>query len=410
VACFAWGALSLAAAAPAAPAANPHGLPAPGAPAEASNDVPTLIRQLGDGDFRVREAATRRLREIGKSAVPALREALASGDPEVCSRADSLLRQIERPRIPPGWFRNFTDWRRRESVSNGTRVVEVIERERRVRVAEGPGGIEMLISGVDDGQNVQLTITARNADELRRKDPEAYDVYERVAGARANLNIRGRRLIVPGVPGGPLPVPMPVQPLPLPIPQRPQAPGARLLPLAPAPALRPPADDLLDLEARIRRQMRLAEVNEADQQAVIEALRMLRAIQQQGAAMPPADLEAQVKKYNALSDALRQKLEDLRLPGPGDALPPPARARLGVSVAAPGSDDAVANGVRVTMVSPGSRGEKLGLKTGDVIRKVNGKSVEDAAALRRTLTDTKESLVLDVERGGATTVLKEKPQ
>jgi hypothetical protein len=400
----------LATEAPAAPAANPQRLPAPGAPAEVANDVATLIRQLGDGDFRVREAATRRLREIGKSAVPALREALAGGDPEVCARADSLLRQIERPRIPPGWFRNFTDWRRRESVANGARVVEVIERERRVRVVEGPGGIEMLISGVDEGQNVQLTITARNADELRRKDPEAYDVYERIAGARANVNIRGRRLIVPGVPGGPLPVPMPVQPLPLPIPQRPQAPGARLLPLVPVPVPRPPADDLLDLEARIRRQMRLAEVGEADQQAVIDALRMLRAIQQQGAAMAPADLEAQVKKYNALSDALRQKLEELKLPGPGDALPPPARARLGVSVAAPGSDDAAPSGVRVTAVSPGSRGEKLGLKTDDVIRKVNGKPVDDAASLRRTLTDTKQPLVLEVERGGAATVLKEKAQ
>ena len=402
-ACFTWGALSLIPASPAAPTANPQSLPPPGSPAEVSNDVPTLIRQLGDGDFRTREAATRKLREIGKSAVPALREALASNDPEVCSRADSLLRQIERPRIPPGWFRNFTDWRRRESVTNGSRVVEVVERERRVRVTEGPAGIEILISGVDDGQNIQLTITARSADELRRKAPEAYDVYERVAGARANLNLRGRRLIVPAVPGGPVPVPIPGQGLPMP-----QAPQVRLLPLVPAPALRPPADDLLDLEVRIRRQMRLAEVNEADQQAVIDAIRMLRAIQQKGAAQAPADLEAQVRKYNALSDALRQKLEELKLPGPGDALPPPARARLGVSVAAPGTEDAVANGVRVTTVSPGSRGEKLGLKPGDVIRKVNGKPVDDAASLRRALTDAKDALVLDVERGGVATVLKEK--
>jgi S1-C subfamily serine protease len=117
-----------------------------------------------------------------------------------------------------------------------------------------------------------------------------------------------------------------------------------------------------------------------------------------------------VKKYNALSDALRQKLEELKLPGPGDALPPPARARLGVSVAAPGTDDAVANGVRVTAVSPGSRGEKLGLKNGDIIRKVNGKPVEDAASLRRTLTDNKDPLVLDVERGGVQAVLREKAQ
>src|SRR6476620_4243249 len=69
--------------------------PAPAAPSE---DIPALIRQLGDPDFRHREAATQRLKEIGKPAAPALREALGGGDPEVCARADSLLRQIERPR------------------------------------------------------------------------------------------------------------------------------------------------------------------------------------------------------------------------------------------------------------------------------------------------------------------------
>jgi len=190
VACFAWGTLSLTPAAPAAPLANARDLPAPGPAAPTAGDVPGLIRQLGDADFRVREAATRRLREIGKSAVPALREALASADPEVCSRADSLLRQVERPRIPPGWFRNVNNWRRRESVVGGNRVVEVIENDRRVRVSEGAAGLEMTVGGVDDGQNMQLTVTARSADELRRKDPEAYDLYERVAGPRANLNLR----------------------------------------------------------------------------------------------------------------------------------------------------------------------------------------------------------------------------
>ena len=163
---------------------------------------------------------------------------------------------------------------------------------------------------------------------------------------------------------------------------------------------RPPADDLLELEGRIRRQMRSADVDAAHQDAVLEAMRMLRDIQAQGRMVAPDDIEAQIRRYNALSDAVRQKLEDLNLPGPGDALPPPARARLGISVAAPEAIDApgAAGGVLVTLVMPGGRGDKLGLKPGDVIRRVNGKSVDDAAALRRTLTDTKDPLVLDVQR------------
>ena len=395
LACFAWGTVSF------APPARAQSLPG-------DADVPALIRQLGDADFRTREEATRKLRALGKAAVPALRNALRGGDPEVCSRADSLLRQIERPRIPAGWFQNFTNWVRREYVSGGARVVDVTEGERRLRVAQTASGLEMTVTGVDAGEDVRVTVRARDPEDLRAQDPEAYAVYERVAGARSNLNLRGRRMVVP--------VPMPAVPMPLlppaqRLPPGPQPPGARLLPLAPQGLPRPPADDLLDLEARVRRDMRRAEIDDAEQQAVLDALRMLRDIQQQGRLMPPDDLQAQIRKYNALSDALRQKLDELRLPGPGDALPPPARARLGVSVAAPGSDEAdPAGGVRVTMVSPGCRGEKLGLKAGDTIKRVNGNAIDDPAALRRVLTETKDPLVLDVVRDGAPTVLREKKQ
>lgn len=397
--CLAWGFVTV----PAAPAAAQQP-PAPSPVDGRNDDIASLVRQLGDADFRVREEATRRLRAIGKPAMPALREALAGDDPEVCSRADSLLRQIEKPRIPQGWFRNLNGWRRRDMLRNGTRIIEVIERDRRAQVVEGPGGIEITVTGIDDGQSVHVTLRARDADDLRRQDADAYAVYERVAGARSNPNIRGRRLLVPGMPV-PLPDPGPV-PRPVPVPGR--RPAARLLPLAPQGGLlRPPADDLAALEDRIRRQMEGAGVAAAEQQAVMEALRMLRDIQAQGGLMTPDDLEAQIRRYNDLSDAVRKKLEELKLPGPGDALPPPARARLGVSVAPepqPPQPDGV-GGVTVKMVIPGSRGEKLGLREGDEIRRVNDTRVDDAAGLRRVLTETKEPLVVVVKRPGEAAVL-----
>lgn len=375
---------------------------APDVPAPASPDVPALIRQLGDADFRQREAASQKLKDIGKPAEPALREALSGTDPEVCARADALLRQLERPRIPAGWFRQFNNWRRRESNLGGTRVIDVEQSGRRVRVVEGAAGIEMTVTGVDDGHSVNVTLRARDADDLRRQDAEAYEIYQRVAGPRSNFNLRGRGLIVPEMQ-------IPLRPAPQ-IRVAPRA-GARLLPLAPPEGLlRPPADDLLDLETRLRKQMRAAGVAPVEQQAVLEAIRLLRDIQTQGRMSTPLELEAQIRKYNELSDALRQKLEDLKLPGPGDALPPPARARLGVSVAAPGSNEALPGGVTVTLVIPQSRGEKLGLKAADVIRRVNGKAVDDAAALRRVLTDTKDALVLDVVRGGEPVTLREPVQ
>jgi len=391
---------------PAAPAPSPGpvaGAPASGATAAAPDEIHSLVSQLGDPDFRKREAAARQLTQIGKPAAPALREALAGRDPEVCSRADALLRQIEHPRLPAGWFRDFTDLRRREGFMNGSRVVEVMQGGRRLFVSEGPGGIEMNVTGVDGSDLVDVTVKARDPEDLRRQDPEAFALYERVAGPRANLNLRGRRLMVP-----PPMMPAPMPPVPLPQPR-----GARLLPLAPQGAgPRPPADDLLGLEARLRQQMRGAQIDEAEQHAVLDALRMLREIQARGAEALPQDLDAQVRKYNALSDAVRKKLEELKLPGPGDALPPPARARLGVSVAPPDGRGAGAagGGVTVTMVIPKGRGETLGLMAGDVIRRVNGKSVDDAAALRRALTDAKGPIVLDVIRGGEPQTLREQAQ
>ena len=421
-ACFASALAALAALTPAAGATE-----SPPESIARSDDIAALVRHLGDADFRTREAASKRLREIGKPAVPALREALGGEDPEVCSRADSLLRQIERPSIPEGWFRTFANWRRSETLRNGTRVIEVDEGGRRLQVVQDPGGgIRMTISGIEDGEAVNVTLHARDADDLRSQDADAYEIYQRVAGVRGNFNMRGRRLLVPAVPPavppGPNPprvpgmrgIPMPLpEPIPMPpVPQRvaPRPPAAQLLPLAPGRGLlRPPADDLAGLEERLRQQMRRAGVNDEEQQAVLDALRMLRDIQERGRLLPPDDLDAQIRKYNALSDALRQRLEDLKLPGPGDALPPPARARLGVSVAPPGAEGADPDGgILVTMVIPGSRGEKLGLLTGDTIRRVNGQRVDDAATLRRVLTETNELLVLDVVRAGEPVVLKEK--
>src|SRR5688572_20635753 len=140
--------------------------------ANAAADVPALIRQLGDADFRAREAATEKLRAIGRPALPALREATAGDDPEVCSRADALVRQIERPRIPAGWFHQFSNWQRRETGRSGSRVTEARQNGRSVRITEGPGGIEMTLAGEHNGEVITLTLTAGNVADLARQDPE----------------------------------------------------------------------------------------------------------------------------------------------------------------------------------------------------------------------------------------------
>ena len=59
------------------------------------NKVAFLVRQLGDESFRTRETATSDLIGLGVIAVPSLRQAVKSTDPEVVRRAEECLRSIE---------------------------------------------------------------------------------------------------------------------------------------------------------------------------------------------------------------------------------------------------------------------------------------------------------------------------
>ena len=60
-----------------------------------SAEVRKLIQQLGSADFAEREAATKRLEDIGKPALPALRDAAKrSEDAEIQRRAQRLVKKI----------------------------------------------------------------------------------------------------------------------------------------------------------------------------------------------------------------------------------------------------------------------------------------------------------------------------
>ena len=68
--------------------------PAP-APADLREKVARLIKELGDNEWSVREAASKELVAIGKPALAALKEALKSKDPEVAMRAREAVEKIE---------------------------------------------------------------------------------------------------------------------------------------------------------------------------------------------------------------------------------------------------------------------------------------------------------------------------
>lgn len=64
-------------------------------PAVAEPEASRLVRQLGSSSYAEREAATIALRALGEQAIPALKLALASPDPEVKRRVSGLLKPLE---------------------------------------------------------------------------------------------------------------------------------------------------------------------------------------------------------------------------------------------------------------------------------------------------------------------------
>jgi serine protease Do len=81
-------------------------------------------------------------------------------------------------------------------------------------------------------------------------------------------------------------------------------------------------------------------------------------------------------------------------PDPPEIVVPPASDRLGVEVRE------VADGLEVVGIEPGSVAEKLDLRAGDVIHRVNGKSVGSAADVRKALDGTRR-VEVQFSRSGA---------
>lgn len=72
--------------------------------AVAGRDVAAMVRDLKDPNFKVREQATQDIWGLGDSALPALKAAASSDDPEQAFRARELLRKIQlqiRPNTDP---------------------------------------------------------------------------------------------------------------------------------------------------------------------------------------------------------------------------------------------------------------------------------------------------------------------
>ena len=238
-----------------------------GAPASADDPTPAdegqianLIEQLDAPRFADRQDAQQKLAEAGKAALLAVEKASQSENREVSGRALEVLERhfkgndeqlqaaakesLERlakhqsesvarrakdivsppqPPMPPavpnvpnlriggariqiqvggnagGNFRKVT-----VKNVNGVKETEVEENGRKLKIVDDPAnGIKVDVTETKDGKETTKKYEAKNAEELKTKHPEAYQLYEEFGKGPAGLQIQGIRI----GPGGAVPIP-----------------------------------------------------------------------------------------------------------------------------------------------------------------------------------------------------------
>lgn len=363
-----YGALCIVA--PSAALAMPTTQPAP--------DISSLIHQLGDDNFQVRQSAFLRLRQLGDKALPALRDARFSNETEIRERVGELLGDLQVEPIPrdlpepprPGNGGFYSNWVRSE-IRGGTRIIDANDNGRAVHIEQGAAGLHMMVRGQINGQPAVREFRVSNLNELQQGNPDAYQLYRDTLRAAMNQMFNGAQ----NMQGLPL---LPPQPFIVP-------PGALINPMILPPE---PNPDLDRLQHQLVDQMNNAHVSGLQRNQVLDLLRQLRAVP----TPTGANQDRQMAEYNRRSDLLRKQLQALKLPDPGDALPPPANERLGVSVTE------LADGLLVRHILPGSRAQRLGLQESDIIEKVNGQPLHTVHEMRSELSKQSQDVIIEGQR------------
>ena len=146
-------------------------------------DLPDLIKKLGDDDYAVREAATKKLIELGDKARPELDQALKSDDLEVRLRAGRALRAIQAGRAVRKDARDLADASKHPK--NSKKKAKASARD-----PLGPGGKVVGTSLSLSNGKIKLKVTRLGKDgkasvkeyegtsveQLKKKYPELKDV------------------------------------------------------------------------------------------------------------------------------------------------------------------------------------------------------------------------------------------
>lgn len=203
--------------------------------------IDTFIKQLTSPNFTERQAASQQLATLGQSAIPKLTATALGKNRESVTRSVDILRghlksadkklqvaakaaleklsNIEegvgprlarealappKPRPVPGQavpgFKMLPQIQLQVQGGaqgikmrnvNGIKDIEVTENGRKVKIHDDPNqGIKVEIIETKEGKPVTRAFKAKNADELKKKSPEAHKLYEKYAkGGAGNIQL-----------------------------------------------------------------------------------------------------------------------------------------------------------------------------------------------------------------------------
>lgn len=340
-------------------------------PQEPDPAIARAIDALGSTDPQAREAAARQLREIGRRAIPALREAVKLPNPQVRRQAELALRALDRPPLPsssgpgPHTFKAL-------SHDEDSSTCEIVEGQRRIVVTQRNSDarhpntdIVMTITGPVGGKPTEQVIKADDPIHLMWEAPEAWKIYHYYFEQDDHSSTR----VVHD-----------------------------------------------ELEAAVKSSLREANLSPADRKRVGEQLKafcdasdeFLRAVMYKPS-LGPAKLAEEYRQ----SDALRRILNDLHVPPLGQGaeteLEPPPQSRLGMYISLNPKELPLdyTSGLLVAFPAIGSRAEKIGIKPWDVIEQINGVAIESPGELRPAVEGCKSGMVIQVLRAGQRVKLEE---
>jgi hypothetical protein len=245
----------------------------------------------------------------------------------------------------------------------------------------------MTVSGFINGKPVTERYHAANPDALRRLSPDAYDEWRNL---ESNSTAPGGGVVIQQMPNG--------QQIIIRGGGRVIFNGGQLI---------DPSDDrdLLDLTENLQQQIADKKLSDAQRAQIMQGLQQVKAADDAQRQRIDPDQRKLQDVYLKACDDLRKQLADVGLPDPGPLLPPPEGVRLGVVM--DGESDPLTGGLMISVVTPGSRGQKIGLTAQDVVHAINGQAISTVRDLRAALMKNPR-LEVDITRDGQEMTLKEK--